>query len=53
MGEGEEELLGGGVAMAREWAVKAQESLSKLYESQDLPQAESEELRGLRDFDTQ
>lgn len=40
------------LAMAREWAVKAQGSLSKLKESQDLLHMESKELRGLRDFDT-
>lgn len=41
------------LAMAREWVVKAQESLSKLQESLDMAQGKNERLRGLRDFDAQ
>lgn len=41
------------LAMARKWVVKAQDSLRKFQESQYLLQVESEELRGLQDFNVQ
>lgn len=40
------------LAMAKKWAMIAQESLSKLEESLDLVQAENEMLKGLKEFDT-
>lgn len=40
------------LAMVWEWAMKAQQLLSKLQESHDSLQEKNEKLRGLRDFDT-